>query len=335
MSIFVLDTNILYCDPRLESDVWQARFERLQSHGWQVVLPEIVLMEVEAKLRDRIEKARGAAADFARATRQTLNTSFDSHAFSRAEIEELRKTGQPMVPLTTADLPMFPHRLAVERMLADRRPCRRSAGKDGYRDLLVWWTCLELAISSEEKVYLVTDNIADFADQTNSTLHRDMVADLLEHGISSDRVQLVRGANEIDKIIDDYSDKYSKILEVVLASQDSDTYSELECGFIEALSGSRTWYRFESRFDVTPFELNAVSRVLSIRTRPSDVRSVDGCTFVLRVVVQAVVDDSDFAERFAIAEYRASILEPNKWDYIGCHFYLGNAEEYKWCWSFC
>ncbi len=56
----------------------------------------------------------------------------------------------------------------------------KADGSTGYRDCLVWLTCLNVALSNpNEEIHFITGNTRDFADLNDKDkLHPDLMADL-------------------------------------------------------------------------------------------------------------------------------------------------------------
>ena len=86
--------------------------------------------------------------------------------------------------------PTISHKEVVARAIMGKKTFM-SDGKDGYRDYLVWLTCLELAKRyCSEEIHFITENITDFSADNKENkilLHDDLLEDLDKYGISRSR----------------------------------------------------------------------------------------------------------------------------------------------------
>lgn len=84
--------------------------------------------------------------------------------------------------------PKGEHEFIVQRALQRKKPFKAD-GSTGYRDYLVWLTCLEVARSySSEEIHFISGNTRDFADANDKEkLHPDLLADLAEMNIPETR----------------------------------------------------------------------------------------------------------------------------------------------------
>jgi len=88
------------------------------------------------------------------------------------------------------DPPNIPHMQLVKRATERRRPCNSNG--DGYRDTLNWLSLLAIAKDHpDEEIVWVSNNSRDFANDEESSLHDDLLADLTEAGLDG-RVQWFR-----------------------------------------------------------------------------------------------------------------------------------------------
>ena len=85
------------------------------------------------------------------------------------------------------------HEALVKRATLRRKPFNPSGA--GYRDSLIWETTLSLATESNNQVMLLSGNTNDFGDEEGG-LHQDLIEDLVECGLPSDKVILVSSFND-------------------------------------------------------------------------------------------------------------------------------------------
>lgn len=86
------------------------------------------------------------------------------------------------------EYPSISHEKIVNRALQRKRPFK-SDGSSGYRDYLVWETCLRLAeVYAYEDIHFISSNTRDFSDSNDrEKLHPDLLNDLKERKISENR----------------------------------------------------------------------------------------------------------------------------------------------------
>lgn len=88
------------------------------------------------------------------------------------------------------DYPDIKHEIVVKRAL-QRKKTFKANGSTGYRDYLVWQTCLEVPRRyASEEIHFITENTRDFADQNDrEKLHPALLADLTEMKIPGSRLR--------------------------------------------------------------------------------------------------------------------------------------------------
>jgi hypothetical protein len=195
----VLDTNVLRGDPRLDKPSTKALLHFAEREAYAIVIPAIVKDEALNLLREDIENARADVeivrrrlnrilgsnrfvADVDVSSTATPHTDQISLHIPHRAIDEivstyeskLRQTfGQPAIELQ--GYPATDHRETVSRALR-REPPFDSAGKDGYRDTVLWESVLEVARATGERVVLVS---ADRVFRTDKDeLHPTLAAEI-------------------------------------------------------------------------------------------------------------------------------------------------------------
>lgn len=125
------------------------------------------------------------------------------------------------------EYPNVKHEDVVKRALARKKPFKAD-GSTGYRDYLVWETCLNLArFYSCEEIHFISSNIRDFADATKkNVLHSDLCLDLSERGISERRFHYW---SSIKNFIDEYAS--TKISEIEKQESTIKEIEENETGY--------------------------------------------------------------------------------------------------------
>lgn len=188
MMIF-LDSSILCSDFYMKGFL----FDIAKKVG-TIVFGEIVLDEVRNKyqemLKDKYAKMQRAIEDVNMMTSETIDVP-DEELVSN-EIEKYRDFLDMFIiesgMTVPEEYPKIPHKKIVERALQRKKPFK-SDGSSGYRDYLVWETCLNLAeIYANEDVHFISSNTRDFSDSNErEKLHSDLLDDLKERKISADR----------------------------------------------------------------------------------------------------------------------------------------------------
>lgn len=168
-------------------------FETMQKVG-TIVLGQIVVDEVCNKYREMLEeqvqKLKRGVDDLNRMISAPIDISLD--ALVKSEHEKYKEFLEVFIiesGMTVAeDYPQNPHEQIVKRALQRKKPFKTD-GSTGYRDYLVWLTCLNVAqFYSNEDVHFITSNIRDFSDSSNKDeLHPDLLDDLKERGIQQTR----------------------------------------------------------------------------------------------------------------------------------------------------
>lgn len=168
-------------------------FETMQKVG-TIVFGQIVVDEVCNKYREmldeQVQKLQRGVNDLNRMISSPVDISLD--ALIESECEKYRDFLDIFIiesGMTVAeDYPQNPHDQIVKRALQRKKPFKAD-GSTGYRDYLVWLTCLEVAQShSNEDIHFITSNIRDFSDSSDKgKLHPDLLEDIKAHGIQKSR----------------------------------------------------------------------------------------------------------------------------------------------------
>lgn len=191
--IIFLDSNILCSNFYMRGP----SFEIIKSVG-TVVLGQIVVDEVCNKYREMlhewVHKLQRTTQDINKMISEPLENVDDK--LIEKELEKYKgfldffviKSGMTVPEV----YPQVSHEEVVKRAL-DRKKPFKSDGSTGYRDFLVWRTCVNIAKSySSEDVHFISTNTRDFADTTDkknsNKLHPDLLRDLYDSGISEKRL---------------------------------------------------------------------------------------------------------------------------------------------------
>ena len=188
MLIF-LDSNIICANFHMKGP----SFEIMKKVG-TIVLGQVVVDEVCNKYREKTKEQLKVVQKAVSELNNLLSVPIEmpSQNLLDTECEKYQdfldffciETGMT-VP---EDYPRIPHREVVQRALLRKKPFKAD-GSTGYRDYLVWLTCLNTArMYSNEEIHFITNNIHDFSDSADKTkLHSDLLHDLSELDIPESR----------------------------------------------------------------------------------------------------------------------------------------------------
>lgn len=187
MLVVCLDSNAVDVDRPLESN---AHFHLLEAGGdgrLGVCVPRLVLDEVLNKWREKVvaldaerrkQEARlvdiGALDGDARADELDIDEAVSRR---RQLLEERLEDANAFLP----GLPDVSHDQVVGRALARSQPFD-AEGKDGYRDVLLWETILDLVAEGHDVVFISRDKKAFFEGRQEERLSAVLAAEAKERG---------------------------------------------------------------------------------------------------------------------------------------------------------
>ena len=310
--LLFLDSNIICSNYYMTGP----SFEVAKKVG-TIVLGQIVVDEVCNKYKEDIEgqvtKVKNAIQDLNRlipGAPITLN-KIDSIK----ECEKYKDFLEMFIienGMTVAEsYPKAEHEVIVQRALQRRKPFKAD-GSTGYRDYLVWLTCLEAAKwYSSEEIHFISGNTRDFADSNDKAkLHPDLLADLAERNISANRFYYW---NSLKSFIDNYAKQKLDIIEAkeVLIAE----IEENETGFrlpIQEFVDTKVVGRSLSKFDVLVPGTDEVLKTLEtdIDLHIEEASEIDNDSLLLNIaidcvgVVTSIINNSDIKD---IEEYELDV----------------------------
>lgn len=168
-------------------------FEIMKKVG-TIVLGQVVVDEVCNKYREKTEEQLNVAQKAVSELNNLLSVPMEMPSQNLLDIEcEKYQDFLDFFCIETGmtvpeDYPQISHREVVQRALLRKKPFKAD-GSTGYRDYLVWLTCLNTArMYSNEEIHFITNNIRDFSDSEDKTkLHSDLLHDLSELDIPESR----------------------------------------------------------------------------------------------------------------------------------------------------
>ncbi len=190
-SIF-LDTSVLHGDYRLRSGDLLHLTRICRISNLEIIIPAVVFADLIAHYQFDFEKAisqtRKAIQDLDRYTfkgyvpkfnlkDRELFESYENWLYKRAE----------NLGILILNYPKTGHEEIVRRSAMRRKPFREH--DRGYKDTLIWESMLEYLKNTTNKSYLLSVD-QDFGD--NMILHQDLIDDLQNNNIDTNRVSLFK-----------------------------------------------------------------------------------------------------------------------------------------------
>jgi hypothetical protein len=163
----------------------------------QVVVSEVTVRECARQFEKRLREFRDAGRQFAEA----MGQEFSGANIPGEEYEKVLRSRLKEMHFHILPLPDVDHKHLVDRDLAHKKPFDQSGR--GYRDALIWLSCLKQATDGTSKLIVVSANKKDFGGK-DGCLHEDL----------SDEVRNISRDCEIYlcSSIDELSDKFLKPL---------------------------------------------------------------------------------------------------------------------------
>lgn len=138
------------------------------------------------------------------------------------------------------EYPSVSHKEIVNRALLRKKPFKQD-GSTGYRDYLVWLTCIALARTyTSEEIHFITQNVNDFSDiKDKKKLHEDLINDLREANIDSKRLHYWTSINEFVDYIQPYIDALDNKERIKSQIETNTNFSIMISDFIDkSISGT-------------------------------------------------------------------------------------------------
>ena len=200
----VLDTNAIFNNWELRKPSFQllCKYAKL-SQDLHIIVPDIVFQESVERYRREVRKHFLAGAKAVSSLRGLLLSSQNLPVFQPADqasnaattryAKRLRARIKKIGHMPTHD--DIPQQDLLDRCLSRRQPFKESGR--GYRDALIWEVILRKVVTKDEVTFLVTTNHKDFAKDKGYELHQDLIRDLEDRGLPSDRIQLIDSVDSL------------------------------------------------------------------------------------------------------------------------------------------
>ena len=195
----VLDTNSFTLEAPLSSNPERLILDAASKGQVILVVPELIVREVVNKWRElarsQADKAR-AQIDKLTAYGMAMKAPTRNDVARRGDdVEQEMRERLAAAGAQISDFPKVPHEDVVQRAL-DRRQPFDSAGKDGYRDAVLWHVVLEEA--ADARVILISNDGRAFADKDNEHELASHLRDEVDNLTGDrDRVTLTRELREL------------------------------------------------------------------------------------------------------------------------------------------
>lgn len=199
----IIDTNIIHRDYHLHGRHILTLTDVAARLGYEVLIPEVVIDEIECQYCGEIVDAVG---DYNKSIAKIVDLSLDSiknplpKDFRETKCREFRTKFEAELASLKIQILPYPkvlHKVLVAKELQQRKPFRGS--KKGYRDALIWETVKEELnknkdLESKCQIVFLTENTRDFAD--GNRLHPDLIRELVDLGYKEDVIEIRTDCNK-------------------------------------------------------------------------------------------------------------------------------------------
>jgi len=236
MITVVPDTNAFHGARWLKSSAGQRLVDLARAGACQVVIPQVVIDELERQHREALTKQR----DEARAALSEIKYLMDLDDIVAKFDDLLDKVAadrDALLAQTGIRPAPVPEDIAgdlVQRDLARQRPfMEMDGGKKksfGFRDAVIWETLLDVveANNSGDAIFFVTRDTGYFPKGLNDRLHPHLLDDLDQRSIPRDRIKVIDTLeNVVEAAKAAASDAQAKAAEAKAAKDPSNTNERL------------------------------------------------------------------------------------------------------------
>ena len=193
--IVILDSNIFTADFHMAGNNFKLLIDFLRRTDNKLVVPKIVLLEVKHNFENELKKAQKKIQhEIDNLKRRIGNIHLDNpltNEFLKHEHRSYCKQFEKKLIDIDAEIlehPNISHEFIAKRAVYKKKPFKQNG--DGYRDLLIWESIINLLQSQEKPVILVTKNTKDFCSSNNNSLHEDLKMDLIQRKVSNNKLFL-------------------------------------------------------------------------------------------------------------------------------------------------
>lgn len=322
MLIF-LDSNILCANFFMKGP----SFEMMEKVG-HVVLGQIVVDEVcnkySEKLKEQIQKLQKTLDELNGILLSPIDISFNN--LLETESEKYKEFLEMFIirsGMTMADdYPNISHKEVVDRALKRKKPFKIDGGT-GYRDYLVWLTCLNIAkLYSNEDMHFITNNTRDFSDPSDKNmLHPDLLCDLRNNNIEAEHFHYWSSVknfiNEFASIRIEEIEEFKRIV-FEIKCNDNGFYKPIQKFIDNSVTGINI-----SSYDVLVLGENAIlKQVVDLSEfNIESLSSLDNTEYLLDISVDCI----------GIFNSNLSLLEINQLEELEYNFEILNCDRNNDC----
>jgi predicted nucleic acid-binding protein len=238
----IIDSNILYKDPRLVSPKSQALLDYARKTKSHVVIPTIVRQEVIANMRRELTESLNQADNLMRridhwrfekgsSLQKNIDVDFEIDLYEKY-IDDLIHGG------VLLELPYKDEFLSqvVER-LANRTKPASEKGEE-FRDVVLWLSLKEYSRASDKEIIFISED-KHFYDVGSNYLHPQLATELQDEGLK------VKYLGSIDEFISQHSSKIDYInREWIESALRAANFERLATRKIESLQRLWSYYPF-------------------------------------------------------------------------------------------
>lgn len=192
--LLLIDTNIIFNNWFLRSPQFALLANFCRNTGAKLMLPQVVIDEVDAKFKAERSKTVQSLQDVLRRCTDLSNEPIPAIAIDMNQpysFVDVAANHFQNVEVLSYDL--VEHAVMVKKAIAYKRPFRES--EKGYRDCLMWLSVLQHLARPHrrsgsmppEHIAFINQNTSDFCDKNDPTkLHQDLLADLDAYQIKNE-----------------------------------------------------------------------------------------------------------------------------------------------------
>ncbi len=187
--IIIYDSNIVCSNFYMRGPSFEM-INRVGTVVWCQIVIDEVLNKYREKLDEQLKRTRKEVNELNRMIDTNIDLTFEGMADLEYEkyksfLEMIIIEGGAVIP---EKYPDDTHEEVVRRALERKKPFKED-GSTGYRDYLVWLTCLNVAEEyPDDEIHFISSNTRDFADVSDrEKLHPDLLQDLQERNINETR----------------------------------------------------------------------------------------------------------------------------------------------------
>jgi len=205
--IIVLDSNIIIADFHFRGTGFETLRQVARQLGVRIAIPAPVPMEVIRNYRKRLQGSLQAAEKALKQLDDLTAGRISSGAVLSTSIEDLVKSYElelqrhfETLGAQTLPYPAVDHEVVVHRLVSRRKPFKESG--EGYVDALIWETVLQIVLRSpSEEVVLISNNRRDFADSSGTGVVVELLDEVADKQLSSDRVRFAESLNRFIELL--------------------------------------------------------------------------------------------------------------------------------------